>query len=397
MITDKFPVYKHEKGNVYFQYSSWHKQFFFSIHSASYDSYIGLGADADSYKMQDPNRWVYLSAGAHDNIFGNIITRWFQQFYPPSNTIKHYLDSQLVAKCVNFTDCGYTDLAFSQYYGDQLSVDVFKIFGNVVKNYRQVYVHSTRKRFLFFDNNYWNIGEDYNSGLVKWSVDDQALKPEFITSVWKKWSSAKWEYQYGARVECHGVNKTCTELKCQNYSPCGSDTFNNSFCSCPFNYSGTKCENRIQRFCPKTSFTKFSRSPRALESIFCQAGTFYNVLCKKNIRTNALEWVSDSKCEAYLSTTSSTPAIQMYMTKNKQSKQQPSKNSFTVYVALAISIVSAVLFTIGWTSRRRQISLVSYICKYIVLLIWGIFFKYYLCVPQALKFQIHGNETEVSY
>ena len=278
-VVGKFPVYKHDRGHVYFRYSSSDREFFFSTDDTHYDSHIGLGAYANDYRMQDPDRWVYISARRHDNIFGNIITHWFQHFYSPSSKRREYLGSQLVARCVNFTDCGSSDLVFTHYYGGRLSVDVFKIFGSVFTSYRQVYVHSTGESFLFFNNNRWNIGDDYNSMSVKWSVDDQALKPEFITSVWMKWSGIKWEYQYSARVECNGVNKTCNEWNCQNNGRCKSNTFNNSFCLCPFDYTGIKCENIMRNFCPRTSFTKFSRSQRALESVFCQADTFYNLVC----------------------------------------------------------------------------------------------------------------------
>ena len=362
-VVGKFPVYKHERGDVYFHYSSTDGEFFFSTPDTQYESHIGLGAYAVDYRMQNPNRWVYISGKRHDNIFGNIITHWFQHFYSPSNKRIENLDSQLVAKCVNFTDCGSSDLTFTHYYGGQLSVDVFKIFGSVVKSYRQVYVHSTGKLFLFFNNNYWNIGDDYNSMSIKWSVDDQALKPEFITSVWRKWSGIKWEYQYSARVECNGVNKTCAEWNCQNNGRCKSNTFNSSFCLCPFDYTGIKCEKTIRNFCPRTSFTKFSRSQKALESVFCQAGTFYNVVCKKN------------------STTTST----IHLTKNDSSNQSSTKKkfnadehnfSFVIFFSIFVPLALPTLIYICCCWLRSSVpylrftSLVFYFCKYIVVLLF---------------------------
>ena len=110
-VLGKFPVYKHERRDVYFHYSSSDTEFFFSTSDTHYENHLGLGAYANYYRIQDPNRWAYISARRHDNIFGNIITHWLQHFYSPSNKGREYLDSQLIAKCVNFTDCGSSDLA----------------------------------------------------------------------------------------------------------------------------------------------------------------------------------------------------------------------------------------------------------------------------------------------
>lgn len=247
-IIDKFPVYKQKRGKVYFQYSRSSNKFFLSSHNIGSDSYIGLGAYGVYNKMSDPNQWVHDSAGREDNIFGNIISTWFQWYHYPSKAENSNLDSQLIAKCVHFTDCGFNDLAFTQINGGKLSVNGFKTLDNVYKNYRPIYIHSTGKRYLFFDNNYWNIGFDYNSNFVMWFADDQALKPGFIKSIWRKWSGIKWEYKYSARVECNGVDKNCTEWYCQNNGRCSSNSFSNSLCSCPFYYTGTRCQKVFETF-----------------------------------------------------------------------------------------------------------------------------------------------------
>ena len=380
-IIDKFPVYKHERGKVYFQYSRSRNKFFFSSGNIGSDSYIGLGAYGVYNKMSDPNKWVHDSAGREDNIFGNIISTWFQWYHYPSKAENSNLDSQLVAKCVHFTDCGFNDLAFTQINGGKLSVDVFKTIDNVYKNYRRIYIHSTGKLYLFFNNNYWNIGADYNSNFVIWFVDDQALKPEFITSIWKKWSGIKWEYKYSARVECNGVDKNCTEWHCQNNGRCSSNSFNNSLCSCPFYYTGTKCENSIRNFCPSNSYTKFLKSYGAIESVFCQGDYFYTMVCKRNVKTNALEWVSDNQCNVYTST-SRKPMTAIYSTSKKQiaalysrdAKKQEFNADDHIWIlgtALVGSMVVPV-FVASFISvccrlsYARVTSLVFYICKYIV-------------------------------
>ena len=137
VIVDNFPVYKHERGNAYFQYSRSSNKFYFSSGNIGKNTYIGLGADGDSYKMREPQRWVKESGRRTDNIFGGIIRKWFQWQYPPTHTRNTYLTSEIIVKCVNFTDCGFRDLVFTQSYGGNLSVDVFKPLDNVYSFNRQ--------------------------------------------------------------------------------------------------------------------------------------------------------------------------------------------------------------------------------------------------------------------
>ena len=142
----------------------------------------------------------------------------------------------------------------------------------------------------------------------------------------------------------------------------------------------------MRNFCPRTSFTKFSRSQRALESVFCQEGTFYNVVCKKNITTNALEWVSDNQCESYPTTTtiSSTTTSTFHFTKNNQSNQSSTKKKFNsdehswiMLIAIFLSIIVPFLLPAliyfcccCSVSYLRVTSMVFYICKYIVVLLF---------------------------
>ena len=243
-IIDKFPVYKHERGKVYFQYNRSLNNFLFISNVTGSNNYIGLGAYGNDSKMSNPNRWVYDSAKRHDNIFSSIISTWFEWYYYLSKTGNCQLDSQIEAKCVNFTDCSFNDLAFAQINKGKLSLDIFKRLNNAYQNHRQIYTHSTGNFYLFFGNNHWNIGDNYSSNSSNWHVDDQSLKPEFITSVWRERSDENWEYQYSAKIECYGIDKTRAELFCQNNSSCSSNSFNRSFCSCLFHYTGTNNRSR---------------------------------------------------------------------------------------------------------------------------------------------------------
>ena len=154
--------------------------------------------------------------------------------------------------------------------------------------------------YLFFHSNYWCIGSGYNPSDVFWSVYDEALKPEFITSTWRKWSVKKWEYQYGALVQCtikSIIYKACTELECLSNSTCYINRYNNSYCSCLFGYTGSTCKLKNQNLCPTTSYTKFLLSEGATESIFCPDGTFSDVRSKTKVRDNTLQWMTNSKCK----------------------------------------------------------------------------------------------------
>ena len=353
-IIDKFPVYKHERGKVYFQYNRSLNNFLFISNITGSNNYIGLGAYGNYNKMSNPNRWVYDSAKRHDNIFSNIISTWFQRYYYPSKTGNRKLDSQIAAQCVHFTDCSFNDLAFTHVNNGKLSLDIFKRLDNVYQNHRQIYTHSTGNFYLFFGNNHWNIGDDYNSNSSNWYVDDHSLKPEFITSVWRKRSDEKWEYQYSAKIECHGIDKTCAELHCQNNSSCSSNSFNRSFCSCPFHYTGTKCENRTRSFCPSNSYTKFLKSYGSLESVFCQEGHFYNTICTRNVETNGLEWVNDKHCKQSLR--------KKFSLDNR--KWLLPTIIFTVF-AVQIALWNFISYCFD-TPAARGLSLVFYISKYIV-------------------------------
>lgn len=137
----------------------------------------------------------------------------------------------------------------------------------------------------------------------------------------------------------------------------------------------------IRNLCPSNSYTKFLRSYGALESVFCQGDQFYNMVCKKNVKTNALELVSDKQCNAYTST-SRKPMTAIYSTSKGQIaalySRTENKHKFnaddhiwilgTAFIGSMVVPIFVVTFISVCCnlSYARVTSLVFYICKYIV-------------------------------
>ncbi|XP_065664971.1 uncharacterized protein LOC136086671 [Hydra vulgaris] len=303
MVIDKFPVYVNERGSIYFQYAENKKAFFFSqpLPGESFD--LGLGADADNIKMANPNIWV-KNANKKD-VFGGVVKKWFQW---NQNII--YLKEDLQVECWNFTDCQFRDLTFNYNlpgYNNPLD-DYFSPLENTYTYNRQVYKHSkfnVTKWYLYFFDMHWNIGSNYTSNIVNWFVNDQALKPEFITSTWNKYNNVKliFEQQFSVSFYCRGVNKLCSKDRCMNNGICSVNQINRTTCTCLFNYNGDDCSKQ-NAGCQNDEDINIEAG--SLKSIFCLSDgeEFYDSLCKKS---SSGEYVltSNKKCTV-LSTTKST-------------------------------------------------------------------------------------------
>ena len=300
-VVDNFPLYVNERGSIYFQYNKYSNIFYFSKPFPGESYYLGLGAEADFTKITDSKYWV-KKADKENNIFGGVVTKWFQ--YLINQNV--YLKENLHIACTNSTDCLFRDLTFNYnipYINDPMK-DYFSPLDNLYLHNRQVYKHSEfhlSTWYLYHSDSSWNIGPDFTSNLVYWTVFDYALKPEFITNVWQKYNGQKWEEQVGVTFQCRGLNKPCSNDRCTKNGVCNLNQLNRTSCTCFFNYTGDDCSKKSVTC--KSDIEEANNEAGSLTAYFClKYYNFYDVLCTKTV-SGEYAWSSNESCKVPTTTT----------------------------------------------------------------------------------------------
>eukprot|EP00794_Sanderia_malayensis_P013879 gene13879-15327_t len=292
------PLLKHEQRNYYFEYHLHTNQMFFSNTSNGFyegkKSFMGLMASMKN-RFSLSNWEDFIS----DNIypFQSFITEW--TYYNglsihDGNSLGKW---QAYLKCVpeDVFKCSSGQLFFNTTItsnGQQTlhnhTTDYFSLIFGVYINFRQVYKHNKQKNwFLFYQNNAWTVGLDYNNASGYLRAVGNPLRPEFLQTNWEYWNG-KWVYfKQPVGLKCRGLNRkhnngsviTCADSNpCQNNGRCMDISLTNeTVCICPDAFKGPTCSTPVRScrgaYKPSVSVLSYHVNGRKVNdfaTVFCK-------------------------------------------------------------------------------------------------------------------------------
>ena len=235
----------------------------------------------------NPLSWLSSGTLNQSDVFSGLVHQW--QYYNKSDQTDYNVpvtaySPMIKAVCVDedFRECNsdrvYLNESIDEKYGNILNdpkTDYFHRVEGLFRNLRPVYKHSAVSWYLQYVDSYWVISESYRPSTseenVIMRVNDLALRPEYITKTWTRWSF-EWHNMPSLRVLCRGVtsmSNICSLNPCDSKATCFNSTSKETLCLCTSGFTGLTCS--VNKQCPPSNeFEYLERRPGDLGISFCR-------------------------------------------------------------------------------------------------------------------------------
>ncbi|KAL9963679.1 hypothetical protein ACROYT_G027208 [Oculina patagonica] len=296
---NNFPVYRRE-GNpdLGLYYHTDHKGDKFLEFGNNFGNGSLLKYGVAARLSSDPSSW--LSSGTLDrrDVFRRLVDQWQffirlhtdDQSYYTYNVPSIASSPMIKAVCVDddFRECNSDRLYLNERIDDKSgtilndpTTDYFYRVEGLFRNLRPVYKHSAVSWYLQYVDSCWVVSESYRPSNALENVilraKDFALRPEYITRAWLRWSDGWWGMP-SLRVFCRGVNMSniCPSNPCHSNATCVYTSGNETLCLCTSGFTGTRCS--VNKQCatsrPEASteldFKYLEKRPGNLAVSFCR-------------------------------------------------------------------------------------------------------------------------------
>jgi hypothetical protein len=317
-IHDDFPVYKSEESGLYFYYNyDATKRIKMFVFGQKVGEVFGLIASVST--TFDPKLWPAGNVNKND-VFGDVINDWMY-YFPLGKTFKKvYSLDKIKAVCVEDWESIQCD-SEKLYLNDTITsgsvvlsdakIDYFTRLPGIYTSIRPVYKHNRQNWYLYYKDNYWIIGNSYRgatNGLFR--VEDGAVKPEYVTGVWKVWTGTSWTAASGLRILCRGIangaKSQCQGMSspCKNSGTCVYTKGNETVCVCRKGSYGAYCEKTKLCTSPGVPPSSISvvwsgRRPGEIATSFCATGYRYQPM-EFYVCEQGQSWLLESKTSCHL-------------------------------------------------------------------------------------------------
>ena len=363
---NNFPVYLRENfdnlGLYYYQDKNGDKLLTFGNHLGDgiFDHY-GLAARLN----RDPTSWLLSAALDRNDVFGRLVKEWI--YYNLRNKTNYVVpvnasSPMIKAVCVDedFRECNSDKVYLNQRLNDTSgtiwndpTTDYFYRLEGLFRDLRPVYEHSNvPSLYLQYVDGYWIVTSSYeltNSENAMIRVKDFALRPEYITKTWSKWSLG-WRDMRNLRVLCRGVTSManiCPSKPCGSKGTCVYTSSNETLCLCGSGYTGVKCS--VNKQCParhqkpdaELNFETLGNRPGNLGMTFCSEPypSLRYYLCVDGIYTSQWRGQGSSVCTRREASTTvpATPQLGfLFLQTTGTPKAMPNFKDYLYVVPLAI-------------------------------------------------------------
>ena len=381
---NKFPVYKRENvdnlGLYYYQDKNGDKLLTFGNHLGDgfFDNY-GLAARLN----RDPTSWL-VSALDRNDVFGRLVKEWIYYNLRNKTNCVVPVDASspmIKAVCVDevFRECNSDRVYLNQRLNDTSgtiwndpTTDYFYRLEGLFRDLRPVYKHSTiPSLYLQYVDGYWVVTSSYrltNSENAMLRVKDFALRPEYITKTWWKWSPG-WRDMRSLRVLCRGVTSManiCPSKPCGSKGTCVYTSSNETLCLCRSGYTGVKCS--VSKPCParlrkpdtELNFVTLGNRPGDLGMAFCSRSypSLRYYLCVDDIYASQWRGQGSSVCTRREASTTvpATPQLGfLFLQTTGTPKVMPNFKDYlyVVPIAIVLQIFLPVAFLICAFCKMR--------------------------------------------
>ena len=290
---NNFPVYQRENvsnlGLYYYPDKNGNKLLTFGNDLGDgFFNHYGLAARLNG----DPTSWLFSSLDRND-VFGRLVNQWI--YFNLRNKTNYVVpvdasSPRIKAVCVDedFRECNSGRVYFNQRLNDTSgstwndhTTDYFFRVRGLFRDLRPVYKHNAKPSlYLQYVDGYWVVTTSYrlsNAENAMLRVKDFALRPEYITKTWWKWSQG-WRDMHDLKVLCRGVTSManiCPSRPCGSKATCVYTFGNETLCLCSSGYTGVKCT--VNKQCPtryqnpdsELNFENLGNRPGDLGMTFC--------------------------------------------------------------------------------------------------------------------------------
>ena len=319
---NNFPVYQRENvsnlGLYYYPDKNGNKLLTFGNDLGDgFFNHYGLAARLNG----DPTSWLFSSLDRND-VFGRLVNQWI--YFNLRNKTNYVVpvdasSPRIKAVCVDedFRECNSGRVYFNQRLNDTSgstwndhTTDYFFRVRGLFRDLRPVYKHNAKPSlYLQYVDGYWVVTSSYrlsNAENAMLRVKDFALRPEYITKTWWKWSQG-WRDMHDLKVLCRGVTSManiCPSRPCGSKATCVYTSGNETLCLCRSGYTGVKCT--VNKQCPtryqnpdsELNFENLGNRPGDLGMTFCSRSSpslrYY--LCVDGIYTSQWRGQESSVC-----------------------------------------------------------------------------------------------------
>lgn len=319
---NNFPVYQRENvsnlGLYYYPDKNGNKLLTFGNDLGDgFFNHYGLAARLNG----NPTSWLVSSLDRND-VFGGLVKQWI--YFNLRNKTNYVVpvnasSPKIKAVCVDedFRECNSGRVYFNQRLNDTSgsiwndhTTDYFFRLRGLFRDLRPVYKHNAKPSlYLQYVDGYWVVTSSYrlsNSENAMLRVKDFALRPEYITKTWWKWSQG-WRDMPDLKVLCRGVTSManiCPSRPCGSKAACIYTSGNETLCLCRSGYTGVKCS--VNKQCPtryqnpdsELNFENLGNRPGDLGMTFCSRSSpslrYY--LCVDGIYTSQWKGQGSSVC-----------------------------------------------------------------------------------------------------
>lgn len=328
---DGFPTFLNKPSNLFFYYKDVKTRGTkFLAFGRKVTEIFGLvGRLPDDF---DPKTWLSSGSLNKKDLFGDVIRDWM--YYSPLDKTFQTVPGPLDIKAVCVDDEYFRCDSGQVYLNDTVTgsgaevlndprADYFAAIPSVYLSIRPVFKHNRQNWYLYYLDGRWRVGSSYSGSAADiLSVQDLALRPEYITNQWKSWTGTAWTTESGLRIKCRGIangeSKCNGNAPCNNLGTCVYTTGNETVCLCQDSAHGPYCENRDE--CsdpgiPPSSLSVFNtgKRPGDIATSFCLASysslpeEFY--VCKQNRQSGSMNWMleSEATCRVPVPTTIDPP------------------------------------------------------------------------------------------
>ena len=328
---DGFPVYLNDPSSLFFYYKDDTTQgtkFLIFGHKVT-EIFGVVGRLPNDF---DPKTWLSSGTVNTKDLFGDVISEWLY-YSPLENKFKAVRGPPYIkAICVDdeYFRCDSDKVYLndtitgskSEVLNDPRS-DYFATVPGVYQSIRPVFKHNRQNWYLYYHDGYWRIGTNYSGSSVDiLRVQDFALRPEYVTSFWEKWTGTEWTTESGLRIKCRGFangeNECGGSSTCNDYGTCVYTSENETVCLCQDSAYGPRCENRAGCSDPEipassVSVVQSGKRPGDIATSFCTAGyssspvEFY--VCEQDGGSKSWMLESEATCRVPESTTTVLPPV----------------------------------------------------------------------------------------
>ena len=369
-VMNAFPVYRNERGGSYF-FLATPSSFIFAQSAKKGIVGFGLHAMSNRKVLNDPFAWK-ATVDNTSKPLGNVFAgQW--KYYKFRET-KY---TQLAVKCVtdSMTDCRANSVVLTievTMNGSDIvnnpSVNNFNPVSGRFQNNRRVYVHDNFKMtglYLFYNSGFWLFGPDPSSVSAHFAAKSTAVKPEFVTSKWLKYSEVKKRWiEFEAQVQCRGrKNYSVEDCSKSCRGSCLGNSLNETVCTCKYGYDGNCIVQQTGKMCntvPRDSEEIINQEEGALSMEYCQDNTIRPLVCFR-YNSRPLSWYGYS-CPTP-ATTSKPFTSTITATKPTPRPWQPSdSNAAKEKINLDKHTVSSVLIRVFVIGIPILLPLFHYCC-----------------------------------